>query len=128
MSPRPLFLIIAASLAPLFWSGQVMLSYWATAQGCYPGDAPGPGVPVSGIQAAVWGFDAVALLAALAGGAMSLVIWRRIGQADTHHAVVATGEGRTHFLAIWALYSSLWFFFAILFNVIATVTVPPCAH
>jgi hypothetical protein len=128
VSPRPLFLIAAASLAPLFWMGQVLLSYWVTAQGCYPGDAPEPGMAVSGIQAAVWSFDAVALVAALAGGIMSLMVWRRIGRAGAHPAVVAMGEGRTRFLAIWGLYSSLWFFFAILFNAIATVTVPPCAH
>lgn len=128
MSPRPLFLIVAASLAPLFWAGQLMLGYWVTAQGCYAGDTPGPGAAAPGLQATIWSFDAVALLAALAGGGISLLTWRRIGRAQTHAAVVATGEGRTRFLAIWGLYSSLWFFGAILFNTIATVTVPPCAH
>jgi hypothetical protein len=126
MTPRPLFLIAAASAAPLFWLGQVMLGYWVTAQGCYPGDAP-RSVPAAGLMMAVWCFDAVALLAALAGGAISLAAWRGLDRRTGHDAAMATGEGRTRFLAIWSLYASLWFFCAILFNTIATLTVPPCA-
>jgi hypothetical protein len=126
MMPRPLFLIAAASASPLFWLGQVLLGYWVTAQGCYPGAAPQPAIP-AGLMMAVWSFDAVALLAALAGGAVALVTWRGLHRASGHDSAVATGEGRTRFLAIWSLYASLWFFCAILFNTIATVTVPPCA-
>jgi hypothetical protein len=41
---------------------------------------------------------------------------------------LAAAEGRAHFLAIWGLFSSLWFFGAILFNTIASFTVPPCIN
>jgi hypothetical protein len=126
MNRRPLLLIAAASLAPLFWAGQVMLSYFVTAEGCYPGDGPRPGMPAASLQAAIWAFDMVALAAAVTGGVISLLSWRRLGHG--HEAVVATGEGRTRFLILWGLYSSLWFFFAILFNAIASLMVPPCAN
>ncbi len=123
MRLRPLSLMIAASIAPLFWAGQVLLGYFVSAQGCYPGNAPRPGVAVPMLQMFLWTFDAVALAAAMAGGTVSLVSWRRL--RCVHET--AGEEGRTRFLAVWALCSSLWFFFAILFNVIATAMVPPCA-
>jgi hypothetical protein len=125
MTQRPIILIIAAALAPLFWAGQMVLSYFVTAQGCYPGDAPRHVIASPALQTTIWAFDGIALAAALAGGAISLLSWRRLGH--NHESVVATGEGRTRFLVLWAAYSSLWFFFPILFNVIATATVPPCA-
>jgi hypothetical protein len=127
MTPRPLFLIATACIAPLFWTGQVLLGYFVSAQGCYPGDAPRPGISTPALQTAIWTFDAVALAAALAGGAISLLSWVRLNRQPAQEHVVSTGEGRAHFLAIWGLYSSLWFFCAILFNAIATFMVTPCA-
>jgi hypothetical protein len=44
---------------------------------------------------------------------------------DPRHTL-HTGEGRDRFLAMWGLLSSLWFFFAILFSTIASLTVTPC--
>ena len=38
----------------------------------------------------------------------------------------AIGEGRARFMALWGIFSSLCFFCAILFNIIASVTVPLC--
>jgi hypothetical protein len=42
-------------------------------------------------------------------------IWRR-----------GASKGRDRFLALWGMMSSLWFFAAILFNVFASILVPPC--
>jgi hypothetical protein len=73
-------------------------------------------------------FDVVALIACTAGGLVSWRAWRRSSHAkaqDEHH-LLHTGEGRDRFLAMWGMMSSLWFFFAILFNAIASITVPPC--
>ena len=38
------------------------------------------------------------------------------------------GEGRARFLALWGIFSSLCFLIAILFNIIASVTVPICVQ
>jgi hypothetical protein len=118
-----LILMFGACAAPIFWTGQLILGYAVSAQVCYPGDHPvmlssaGPFFTVLII------FDAVALIAALMGGAVSWRIWQYLGalRHPTQHE-----EGRDRFLAIWGLFSSLWFFFAILFNTIASLTVPPC--
>lgn len=117
-------LLFGTCAAPIFWLGQLMLGYGVTAYVCYPGDhpvaltAPGP------LVAALLVFDVVALAASAAGAAVSWTSWRRsrAGEGIGH-----AREGRDRFLAMWGLLSSLWFFFAILFNVIASVMVPPCS-
>lgn len=122
-------LIFGAAAAPLFWLGQVMLGYGVTAWACYPGDHPQAVATPGSLFAAMIAFDAVALAACAAGGGVSWWAWRQTrrevegGESFALH----TGEGRTRFLALWGLMSSLWFFLAVLFNAIASVTVPPCA-
>ena len=50
----------------------------------------------------------------------AFVSWRGL-------AGVRPRQGRNRFLALWGMMSSLWFFAAILFNVFASIMVPPCA-
>jgi hypothetical protein len=126
-SVRFLWLLFGASVAPLFWLGQLMLGYGVTAYICYPGDHPEPLIQTRPLFMALVAFDAVALAACAAGAVVSWRIWQR--GKDSHSErqfTVHLGEGRIRFLALWGIMSSLWFFFAILFNTIASVTVPPC--
>jgi hypothetical protein len=118
-------LLFGASAAPIFWLGQVMLGYAVTAYACYPGDHPAPlasGSVLGGILAA---FDIVAAIAAASGGVVALWCWRRV-QHKREEGHFDIGAGRARFLALWGIFSSLWFFCAILFNTIASLTVPPC--
>lgn len=115
--PRFLWLLFGAAAAPLAWLGHVMLGYGVTAYVCYPGDHP-VSLPSKGpLFAALLGFDALALMLCTAGAWLSWRIWCR----------VRGRENRNCFLALWGLMSSLWFFVAVLFNVIASVMVPLCA-
>jgi hypothetical protein len=113
-STRFLWLVFGASAAPLLWLGHTMLGYGVTAFICYPGDhpvglaAPGP------LLAALIVFDMIALAGCAVGGFVSWRLSRR------------TEGPRNRFLALWGMLSSLWFFIAILFNVIASVSVPLC--
>jgi hypothetical protein len=112
--PRFLWLLFGCSAAPLCWLGQMMLDYGITAYACYPGDHPlGPSAG-SGLVLPLLLFDLIALAGCAAGAFVSWRIWAQ------HHA------GRNHFLALWGVMSSLWFFAAILFNAIVSVTVTPC--
>jgi hypothetical protein len=113
--PRFLWLLFGCCAAPLAWLGHVMLAYGVSAYACYPADHP---VVVSAgrLFALLIGFDLVSLLLCTAGAWVSLRIWLR----------VRGGEGRNRFLALWGLMSSLWFFVAVLFNVVASLMVPPC--
>jgi hypothetical protein len=119
-------LLAAASLAPLFWLGQMLLSYAITSYACYPGDHPVEIRYGAALSQTLWAFDAVALASALAGGVLAwrqLRRARKVHPAAQHHRTIAV---RTHFLALWGCFSSIIFFCAILFNIIASIAVPPC--
>ena len=125
-----LALLFGACAAPLFWLGQLGLGYGLTALVCFPGDhpqAPPPNMPLS---AALVAFDVIALAACLAGGGVAWWAWRQTWneQGGGKNHALHTGEGRTRFMALWGIMSSLWFAAAILFNAIASITVPPCLN
>jgi hypothetical protein len=112
---RFLWLLFGTSAAPLFWLGHTMLAYSVTAYICYPGDHPVSRTANGPLLPALLAFDILALAGCLAGGWVSWRLFQR-------------KEGpRNQFLALWGVMSSLWFFTAIVFNVIASVAVPPCA-
>lgn len=113
--PRFLWLLFGCSISPLFWLAQMMLDYGVTAKICYPGDHPVNLAPASPLFAMLLVSDAIALLACALGGFVSWRIWQR-----------GAGRGRDRFLALWGIMSNLWFFGAILFNVFASILVPPC--
>jgi hypothetical protein len=121
-------LLFGASAAPLFWLGQVVFAYGVTAYVCYPGDHPLILGTSGWLFIALLLFDAVALIACAAAGLVSWRAWLRATRTGTTNRdhLLHTGEGRDRFLSMWGIMSSLWFFCAILFNAIASVTVPPC--
>ena len=127
---RPHFwiLVFGAAAAPLFWIGQLVLAYWVTAEACYPGDRPLNLADTGPLGLLLILFDGVAILGCCAGFAVAFVQLRRTPgprAADPSH-LLPTRTGRDRFLALWGVFSSLWFFFAILFNVIASLMVPLC--
>jgi hypothetical protein len=121
-------LMFGACAAPIAWLGQVMLGYGVTAYACYPADHPLNRTPAPLFMALIV-FDAAALAICIAAGVVSWWAWRRTRNEKEggHRRALHTGEGRARFMALWGIMSSLWFFGAIIFNVIASVTVPPCA-
>lgn len=123
-----LLLLFGASAAPIFWVGQLSLSYVVTAVACYPGDHPTATQSASSLVTAMMIFDIVAIVAALTGGIVSLLCLRRVqnDKGVTRFGMAEAGTGRARFLAIWGVFSSLWFFLAILFNTYASMMVSPC--
>ena len=112
--PRFLWLLFGASAAPLAWLGQVMLAYGVTARLCYPADHP---VSLASSGTLFTGLMLFNILALALCGAGAAVSWRLRWRVRS---------GRNRFLAQWGLMSNLWFFVAILFNVIASLVVPSC--
>jgi len=107
------WLLFGVGAAPLFWAGQVMLAYGVTAYACYPGDHPVALADAGGLRLILLLFDGIALAGGGAGALVSWRLWRHVKQE------------RNRFLALWGLMSSLGFLAAILFNVIASLIVPP---
>ncbi|MEP6828782.1 MAG: hypothetical protein ABI963_00455 [Rhizomicrobium sp.] len=114
--PRVLSLLLGMCAAPLAWLGHMMLGYAVTAAICYPGDHPVSLTSGGPLFAALVAFDLLALAICAAGAFVSWRGWNRL----------RAGEGSNRFLALGGLMFGLWFFTAILFNVIASVMVPPC--
>jgi hypothetical protein len=112
--------MFGACAAPIFWLGQLMLGYFVSAQACFGSDHPTTIASGQGLRSLLIAFDAIAILAALAGGIVSVMLLRanRIGGT--------TVDGRVHFLAVWGILSSACFFAAILFTTIASLGVPLC--
>jgi hypothetical protein len=120
-APRRFWLgMFGACAAPIFWLGQLILGYWVSALACFGSDHPTTVASGQGLRSLLVAFDAVAVLAALAGGVISLMLLRANRGGGT------TTDGRVHFLALWGLLSSACFFAAILFTVIASIGVPLC--
>jgi uncharacterized membrane protein YjgN (DUF898 family) len=124
-APRRFWMgMFGACAAPIFWLGQLILSYWVTAIVCYGSDHPTALNATGALRSMLVAFDVVAILACAAGALLSYMVLRsatRNASADTQIA------GRIRFLGIWGLLSSLWFFAAILFGTIVSLGVPLCA-
>jgi hypothetical protein len=123
-----LALLFGATAAPIAWLGQTMLNYSITAYACYPGDHPVTIASASALKAAMLAFDGVAMLVTVAGGIVAWLCLMKTGMRLREREPYPAAEGRARFIAIWGIFSSLWFFGAILFNTIASLTVPPCLN
>jgi hypothetical protein len=120
-----MFGIIAA---PAFWIGQLIFAYGLSAQACYGGDHPAAAMTSTAITTSFIVFDVAAVAAAIVGLVVSIQSCRIAReQSDGARFDMATTESRERFMAIWGVFSSLAFLSAIIFNVIASLTVPPCA-
>jgi hypothetical protein len=123
-----LALWIGLLAAPLGWSLLVMLGFALSAHACFPRDVP----LASPIWQSIWLFLlAIVLIAAFVGIVGDLVAfrsWRRTrdekpGRADR---LLASGEGRTRFLAMSGLLVSTLFILAVGFEAIALFLSPLC--
>jgi hypothetical protein len=122
--------MFGAGTAPIFWLGQMMLSYGVSAIACYGSDHPTMIASGTVLRATLIAFDAVAIVAAMASGILSYSCWRalRDEKEGGRRRALEVGDGRARFMALWGIMSSLWFFFAIVFSTIASVTVPLCVR
>jgi hypothetical protein len=112
-------LLFGMVAAPLLWLAQLILSYGISAVACYRGDHPTTIASGASIRTALLIFDAVALIVSLAAAIVSFASWR---------AVRTQIEGRTGFMALWGIMSSLCFLGAIVFHTLASVMAPLCVR
>ena len=122
-------LLIGTTAAPIFWLGQLMLGYSVSDLACYGSDHPTVVQSPQLLHIALIAFDAIAVVAALAGLAVSTMNWRatREEKAGGHVHALEVGEGRARFLSLWGLLSSSCFLMAVLFTAYASLTMPLCA-
>lgn len=110
----------AAGLETLIGTGVV-------GRACLPTDHPlaTPRFPTEPI---VWTVHLVALVAGLAAILVSLQAWRRTRDERDggREAMLEIGEGRTRFLAMVAVLTSIGFTVLIVFNTVGLVALAPC--
>lgn len=115
--------MFGACVAPIFWLGQLMLGYGITAVACYGTDHPTTIKNDAALRSVLIVFDAVAIIAAVTGLLVAYSCWRAVGKVSSDIA----GE-RARFMAIWGIWASACFLFAILFSTISSIAVPLCTR
>ena len=124
--------------APAAWSVQTLVNYTVAAHGCYPRLVPLASPVTGALRGIVFG---VSLAMLVVGGAATGVAWRTwratreehqgsSGRADRHDmrtALLETGEGRTRFMALAGVLTSLTFVIVSLAHTAVVFLVPPCA-
>lgn len=122
---------------PVAWSIQTLVNLPVASHGCYPALAP-LAAPITGVRGIAFGVSLLALVVCVAAAAVSFRSWLRLrgehqqgtgrGSAHTPAAALAeTGEGRTRFMALCGVLTSLTFLVASLMHTAAIFLVLPCA-
>lgn len=116
--------------APAAWAGQLILDYGLTSYSCYPRDFPRTHV-IAGWGGIWWGLLAIniaAIIGAAAGTLVSYRDWQATRNEHPGHAghVLEAGIGRSRFLALLGIMTSLGFLAAIVFDLVVLLVVPLC--
>lgn len=114
--------------APMAWSLQELVNVSLAGHACYPHDVPlaMPLWPVLG-NVAGW-VDAVAVIVCIAAGLVAWTSWRRSrneGPGDAHQ-LLGGGDGRTRFMAMAGIMTSVLFLIGTALAALNLVAVAPC--
>ena len=117
-------------IAPAAWAGQLIVDYGLASYACYPRYAP-QAHAVPGWGGLWWGLLAiniVAILAAAAGALVSYRDWQATREEHPGHFghVLEAGIGRSRFLSLLGIMTSVGFLAAIVFDLIVLLVVPLC--
>ena len=124
--------------APLGWSIQTLANTAISSHGCFPQLFPLHSPVTGGLRGILFVISIVAIVAAIAALAVSFSTWRRTsaehqdksGAAAEKHdqstAALETGEGRTRFMALSGVLTSIVFLIVILAHTAAVFVVVPC--
>ena len=109
------WLLAALFAPPIGWSLHLITNYALASHSCYPGSVPKSPTSPAGLWAILIAIDVVSLAISLAAIAFAYRAWQASAQEMAEHAspMVETGEGRTRFLAIWALLIGVLFFLTV---------------
>lgn len=114
-------------LAPGAWFLQLSIEMPLLSQACYPHDVPlGGGLPA--LMPIVLALDAAALVAAAVGFLLARGNWRRTAaeKAGSGHRLLASGDGRTRFMAMAGMLTSGLLAVAILYIGAFHAMLPEC--
>ncbi|HUP06545.1 MAG TPA: hypothetical protein VMU47_05300 [Caldimonas sp.] len=114
--------------APAAWSVQSLLDVGLSGYACYPKDEPLATPIWSGLSIALAGANVVALLVCVIAGVVAFVAYRRSGaeRPGSAHHLLESGDGRTRFLALAGVLTSVLFVVAVAFETVQAIVGLPC--
>lgn len=125
-------LAFALAAPPLAWAIQLVVGYGVASHVCFSGSAPNVSASFAWGRAIplLLAVELVASLIAVSGAAVALRLWRATREEVEGGAeeMVEAGKGRTRFLALWGLMTSVGFLGAIMFSLIGLLVVPLCGY
>jgi hypothetical protein len=124
----PFRLAFGLLAAPLAWSADELFSYGAASQLCRMKASGSDQTLAVADSPWFWGLIVVTLVIAVAGFAVALGNWRktRDGQGSAGHHLLASGEGRSRFIAMCGVLTSGGFLVAFLFMLANLILAPLC--
>jgi hypothetical protein len=128
---RVLELLGGLAAGPAAWVAQLVVGYGLSSYACYPSDQPYLRAPPPGWRGerpVLLAINLACLVVALAGLWLAHRNWRatRHEKPGGGHVLLATGEGRTRFLAGCGMLTAAGFALAILFDTAAVLGAPTC--
>lgn len=134
--------------APAAWSVQSLVNFSLASHACYPEMTPYASPTWNGLWPILLGMTLLAIVVGVSAGVVSYRVWQRTrgegngggdaraeggqrssapsgGGADAR-AALEIGEGRTRFMAMAGMLTSISFVFASVVHGIALFMVPPC--
>jgi len=124
------WLFAALAAGPAAWIVQLIAGYAIASVACTAQRAAGgaSGFAFAGEPAWLIALNLAALVVVVAGGVYCRIAWNRTAneKAGGPEAALTIGSGRTRFLAVWGMMSSVGFSLAVLFDTIEPLLVPGC--
>jgi hypothetical protein len=114
--------------APLAWSLQLLINFSLTSHACYPHGIPLAASDWHYVRVAAAGVEVLAASVCLAALVVASLNWRRTHAekaGDADH-LVESGDGRTRFMAMCGVISSVLFLLATSLAALNLTTVPTC--
>jgi len=113
---------------PAAWFIQLLVSFGLGQEACYPKAVPLSAPAFGGLATALPVMEVAAILIALAAAITAYICWRRSRgeRAGGGHRLVDIGEGRSRFMAMAGILTSLGFAGAIVFTLPAILAVRGC--
>lgn len=122
---------------PAAWTAQTLVDTALTSHGCFPRLVPLSSPTLGGLRGVLFVVGVVAIALCVAGGLVSWRDWMRT--RDEHHsrsgkaaqhgqpaALLETGEGRTRFMALSGLLTSVTFLIVVIAHTASIFLVSPC--
>lgn len=122
---------------PAAWSVQTLVDLSVSAHGCYPQLYPLRAPTIVGLRVITLAVSVVAVAVAVVALVIAWRSWRRTrgehqensGRGSQHEegtAALETGEGRTRFMALAGVLTSLTFVVVTAVHLVTIILVPPC--